>query len=189
MTRNFRLSCYPSHAKKEKRNKTKKWREIFSYPFQTGPVPPKKEKRNIVTRNFWLLIWKSDPACHYFLVIFYNHPARSIVDLEKKRNKTKKWREIFSCLIRADPNQAKKRKRKKNEIVTRNIWLSFLKSDQVCLYFLVTLYSYPALSFVDQEREKQDSDEKYSAVFIRTDPREKGSESKSGKLFERRNVL
>ncbi len=40
-----------------------------------------------------------------------------------------------------------------------------------------------------KQKEKQNSDEKYSVVLIVIDPREKRSLAKSGKLFERRNVF
>ncbi len=41
-----------------------------------------------------------------------------------------------------------------------------MKSDQACLLFLVTFYDYPAPSIVNKEKkEKQISDEKFSAVL------------------------
>ncbi len=123
MTRNFRLS-YPNR-----------------------PSHTKKRKNKLVTRNFWPSFQKSDQLCHLFLVTFYNYPARSIVDKEqerknkkvtrtfqlssypshvKKEKKTKKWREIYSCLIRVDPLTPTK-KRNKNKKVTRNFQLTYPK--------------------------------------------------------------
>ncbi len=54
--------------------------------------------------------------------------------------------------------------------MTRNIQLSFQRSDQDSLLFLVTFYNYRARSKVDeakikQKEEKQNSDKKYSAVL------------------------
>ncbi len=89
------------------------WREIFDRLIRTDPVTPRKKKQNSDEKLFETVILEINPACLYFLVTFYNYPARNIVNKEKKR-KPKKWREIFSRLIQTDPVPPKQRKQKQN---------------------------------------------------------------------------
>ncbi len=168
---------YPARSmvdkeKKKKRRKQNSY-EKFSAVLSEKSKSRQKRKNKIVTRNFWLTFQKSDPDCLYFLVTFYNYPARSIVDKEK-RKKTKKVKRNIQLSYPSRLSHTKKRKRRKNKIVTRNIQLSFQKSDQACFLFLVTFYSYPARSIVDKEQRKKKKNKIVTRNFqlscIRTDP-------------------
>ncbi len=94
------------------------------------------------------LTWKSDQTklIYIFLSLFYNYPAHSIVDIERKE-----------------------RKQKQKQNSDEKLFWSIGKSDPACLLFLVTFYNYPARSIVDKEKrkkeKKQNSDEKFSAVL------------------------
>ncbi len=159
MTRNIRLSWIridPVMPRKKKEIKQKKWREIFSCLIRTDLVPTKERKKKIVTRNFLKVSFqKSDPACHYFLVTFYNYPARNIVDKKKRRKKEEISDEKFSAHPSEQTQSDQKTKNKKKTILWQEMfWLSFQKSDQDSLLFLVTFYNYPARSIVDKEKTK-----------------------------------
>ncbi len=131
VTRNIQRPCpdRPSHAKKRKRKKKKN--NTVTRNFQLSPIQrSQKEKRRRKKQNsdenvLKLSFWKSDLVCLFFLVTFYNYPARSIVDIEKRkeRRKNKKVTRNFQLSCPSQPSHAKKEKtkRKKNKIVTRNI--------------------------------------------------------------------
>ncbi len=92
---------------KQKQNSDEKFSAV-SYPNELSYAKKEKRKKKQQKSDEKVLklsFWKSDLVCLFFLVTFYNYPARSIVDKEKRKKKQYSDEKCSAVLIRTDPRK------------------------------------------------------------------------------------